>query len=105
MRGRYIKQFLILAVALFGLSATYQSKAALSVTGSGLAVQTFNALPAAADWATGLMTGDGNRFNMESQLDADIQTNTAAGISLALPTSATDPPSTFATSFRYNTTR
>lgn len=56
--------------------------------------QTFNTAPPASSWATRSIPGAGSTFTDAAALDAVVQTNSAADISIALPATATVPPAT-----------
>lgn len=79
------------------------ARAAISVGAGGSGVLAFNTAPAATEFSTGVLNGDGTTFANTTALDAGVQTVSAANIVRTLPTSATQPPSTFSGGFRYNT--
>ena len=85
------KPFLITALILLAaLACSLTSLRAAVPIGT---VQTFDALPAVADWSTLSIGTAGNNFNDFTTLDAAVQTNSASMINGVLGSSATVPPS------------
>lgn len=92
---------------LLGLLATaaclHTAQAQISVGAGGSGILTFDAAPAATEWATATVAGNGGTITDVAGLDAAVGGLTAGGITTVLPTSGTEPPSTSAAGFRYNT--
>src|SRR6267142_5411483 len=85
------KPFLITALILLtALACSLTSLRAAVPIGT---VQTFDALPAVADWSTLSIGTAGYNFNDFTTLDAAVQTNSASMINGVLGSSATVPPS------------
>jgi Bacterial Ig domain len=95
------KLFMVLGASL-ALSLT--SQAQISVPDAGVGPLTFDATPPATEWATFSIAGAGGTLVNETQLDAAVAALTQGGITAALGTSATEPPSGNAL-FRRHTVR
>src|SRR5262245_18936056 len=87
------------ALALFSPSAWSQ----VSVTATGAGPLTFDTAPATTDFATAVLIGDGNTFNNTGQIDTAVAGLDQSAVMNVMATSATQPPSTSSTGFRYNT--
>jgi hypothetical protein len=81
-----------LAIAIAFLFAA-ASHAAISVTGGGTGVLTFDTIPAVTEWSTLNVTGAGNTIQSVTAWDATVQPRAASEIATALGQSATTPPS------------
>jgi hypothetical protein len=95
MRTQLLKKLsVIFSLGLALLGANHRAAGQLLVQPSGLPAQTFDAAPAASEWATlsiGPRVG-GGVITSGTAMDTAIQTNTAAGINVTLHTNATAAP-------------
>jgi hypothetical protein len=96
--SNFMKKIFFSVLSLLAITV----RAQIPITGGN--VITLDTRPPASEWATLTNAGAGNTFTNAVDLDAAVQTNTAASITLQLPTSGTIPPSTSILGFRYNTT-
>src|SRR5262245_53915651 len=92
---------LLLSVALVGISG--QTRAAISVGPTGVGPLTFDTTPTTNEFVTGVLVGSGTTFADVTTMDTGVAAVAASSITRALPTSGTQPPSTFSGGFRHNT--
>ncbi|HWN96864.1 MAG TPA: hypothetical protein VNT99_17680, partial [Methylomirabilota bacterium] len=88
---------------LFIASVTSSIQAQISVTGAGAGPLTFDATPAATEFATAVLTGTATTYTDATTMDAGAQTVDASTVTTTLPTSGTVPPSAFSGGMRHNT--
>lgn len=98
MKLRTLLTSIALAVGL-----TSSARAAISVGAGGSGVLSFGSAPAASEWATAVLPGDGLTYANAAGMDAGVAGLNAANITTTLPTSGTVPPSTSSLGFRFNT--
>jgi hypothetical protein len=83
---------MLLMVRMFAVVVFAWLAAPVQAAGMGR-IQTFDTTPPTSDWSTLSIPGIGANPSNQAELDAIVQTNAAAGITNALPTSGTVPPS------------
>jgi len=86
-----MRSLLLLALAALPLITT-GAFAAIPVELSGSSVWTFDTLPAASEWSATYIAGAAADILNESQLDAAVQTNSAARITATFISSTGNPP-------------
>jgi hypothetical protein len=96
-----MKRLLIWLVTLAGCGVL-RVPAAISVGPGGTGLWTFDTAPAVTEWATMSVPGSSTDITSDVQLDAAVQSLSAAVFTNALPLTATFPPSVNALA-RYNT--
>lgn len=84
-------------------TACLTAQAAISVGPGGSGTLTFSTAPAATEWATAVLAGNGATIVDAAGLDAAIAALTEASVATVLPTTGTATPSTSNLGFRYNT--
>jgi len=94
---------LLILIVAAAISLISPLQAAISVGPTGVGPLTFDTTPTTNEFATGVLVGGGTTFSDVTTMDAGVAMVTAASITRLLPTSGTQPPSTFSGGFRHNT--
>jgi len=93
------KLFLTLGVAA---ALSFRADAAISVTGAGSAIETFDALPPAGSWSTRSIAGGNADINTLAEMETAVQAVAGTAFTATLTTDATAVPGASGTTGRWN---